>query len=121
MAADVIVNIRAEDNFTGVLGNFGSIMTGVESVINLAADAFRTFGDFAMQGLEATASYERMSATMETLAARELLASGAVANWVEAVSYWDKRCWADLISPNMFWIVSSEALAPRQNFSIVSM
>ena len=38
--ADVKINIIAEDNFTGVLGNFGSIMTGIESVVNLAKRAF---------------------------------------------------------------------------------
>jgi len=40
MAASVEVVINAQDNFSGVLGNFGSIITGIESAINLVGQAF---------------------------------------------------------------------------------
>src|SRR3990167_6550964 len=38
--AEVVIDVRAEDNFSGVLGNFGSIITGIESALNLVGDAF---------------------------------------------------------------------------------
>ena len=38
--AEVVIDVRAEDNFSGVLGNFGSIITGIESALNLVGNAF---------------------------------------------------------------------------------
>lgn len=38
--ADVVINVTAEDNFSGVLGSFGNIITGIESAINLVGQAF---------------------------------------------------------------------------------
>ncbi len=64
MASEVVINIRAEDSFSGVLGNFGNILTGISSAVNLAGDAFRAFGDLAMQGLDAVASYERLTLSL---------------------------------------------------------
>jgi tape measure domain-containing protein len=68
-----------------VLGNFGSIMTGVESAINLAGQAFRTFAGFAMEGLEAVASYERLSLALTTLNASQLLQAGAAKDMASAM------------------------------------
>ena len=86
MADEVRIVVRADDQFSGVLGNFGSIITGIESAINLAGDALRFFGDMAMQGLDAIASYERMGASLETLVARELLMAGAAEDMTEALA-----------------------------------
>lgn len=86
MAAEVEVVFTATDNFTGVLGNFGSIVTGIESAIHLAGEAFGFFKDQALQGLDAIASWERLSATMETLSAKELLATGEFKNMTEALA-----------------------------------
>ena len=86
MAEEVTIKITAQDNFSGVLGNFGNIITGIRSAISLAADAFRMFSDFALEGLDAIASYERLTATMETLVAKELLATGAASDMADALS-----------------------------------
>jgi tape measure domain-containing protein len=83
--AEVIIDVVGRDSFSSTLGNFGSIITGIQSAIELAANAFRTFGDVAMQGLDAIASYERMSASLETLVAKELLATGAAQTMAEAL------------------------------------
>jgi tape measure domain-containing protein len=83
--SDVVVNIRAEDNFSGVLGNFGSIITGIESAIHLAGDAFRVFSGFAMEGLEAIGSYERLGSTLQTLVAGQMLSAGAADSMSEAM------------------------------------
>jgi len=77
VADEVVITVRADDQFSSVLGNFGSIMTGIESAIHLAGEAFNFFTDEAMQGLDAIAQYERLTATLETLSARELLATGS--------------------------------------------
>lgn len=65
MADEVVISVRAEDNFSSVLGNFGSIMTGIESVVNMAASAFNfakdVIGDFvnsASESEQATARLE---------------------------------------------------------------
>jgi tape measure domain-containing protein len=86
MATDVTVNITAQDNFSGVLGNFGSIITGIESAVHLAGDAFRAFAGFALQGLEAIASYERIAASLEALVASQMLMSGAAESMAEALT-----------------------------------
>src|SRR3990172_155483 len=85
MATEVIIDVIAKDSYSGVLGNFGSIMTGVESVFNLATQAFRAFTDFAGQGLDAVAAYERLGLALETMAAREVLVTGEAANMAEAL------------------------------------
>jgi tape measure domain-containing protein len=74
---DITIVVRAQDSFSGVLGNFGNIITGIKSALDLAGDAMRAFTGFAMEGLDAIASWERLTATMETLVAKELLATGA--------------------------------------------
>jgi tail length tape measure protein len=38
--AEVIIDITGRDNFSGVLGNFGNIMTGIKSTIDLIGQAF---------------------------------------------------------------------------------
>jgi hypothetical protein len=40
VAAEVEVIITGKDNYSSVLGNFGSIITGIESAVHLAAEAF---------------------------------------------------------------------------------
>lgn len=40
MPAEVSIIVKAEDQFSNVLGNFGSIITGIESAINLVSQAF---------------------------------------------------------------------------------
>ncbi len=77
MPDDITIVVRAEDRFSNVLGNFGNIMTGIKSVIDLAGSALRTFGGFASEGLTAIASYERLSASLTSLTASQLLQAGA--------------------------------------------
>lgn len=85
MADEIIIVVKAKDEFSSTLGNFGNIMTGIKSAIDLAGDAFRAFAGFAMEGLDAIASYERMAASLETLVAKELLATGAAENMAAAL------------------------------------
>lgn len=86
MADEILINIRATDSFSGTLSNFGNILTGIKSAIDLAGDAFRVFGDFAMQGLDAIASYERMSITLQTLAASQLIMTDQAKDMNEALA-----------------------------------
>lgn len=86
MAAQVEIQVNAQDNFSGVLGNFGSILTGIESAINLVGDAFRVFTDLAGQGLTAVASYERLEMTFQSLAASQLLMSDGAKDMNEALA-----------------------------------
>jgi tape measure domain-containing protein len=68
-----------------VLGNFGSIITGIESAINLAGRAFSFFKDQAMAGLDAVASYERLNLALTTLNASQLLQAGAADDMASAM------------------------------------
>jgi tape measure domain-containing protein len=86
MAAEVVIDIVGRDNFSGTLGNFGNIMTGIKSTIDLAGDAFRAFAGFALQGLDAIASYERIGASLESLVASQMLMSGAAESMAEAMA-----------------------------------
>lgn len=85
MADEINIIVRVKDEFSSTLGNFGNIMTGIKSTIDLVSDGFRMFAGVAMQGLDAIASYERMAASLETLAAKEMLATGEASNMNEAL------------------------------------
>jgi hypothetical protein len=63
--ADVTVNITAQDNFSGVLGNFGSIITGIESAVRLAGDAFRGLVDFGSQFVDSAIEGQNAVAELE--------------------------------------------------------
>ena len=86
MADEIVISVRAEDNFSGTLGNFGNILTGIKSALDLAGDAFRAFGGLALQGLDAISSYERMSVTLQTLAASQLLMTDQATDMAEALA-----------------------------------
>jgi tape measure domain-containing protein len=86
MADEISIVVRAEDQFSGVLGNFGSIITGIESAINLAGRAFSFFKDQALIGLDAIASYERLSLSLETLSAVQALQAGTAQTMTEALA-----------------------------------
>ena len=78
MADEIVIIVRSEARQASQeLSDFGNIITGIKSAIDLAGDAFRAFAGFAMEGLDAIASYERMAASFETLIAKELLMTGA--------------------------------------------
>lgn len=68
MADEVTISVRAEDNFSGVLGDFGSIMTGIESVVNLAAQAFSfakdIIGDFVNSASESEQAVARLDGVL---------------------------------------------------------
>jgi tape measure domain-containing protein len=83
--ATVEIEVVGKDSFSGALGNLGSIITGIESAIRLASDAFRVFGDLAMQGLDAIASYERMGTSLQALSASQLVMAGTAADMNEAL------------------------------------
>ncbi|HEU4341008.1 MAG TPA: tape measure protein [Candidatus Binatia bacterium] len=85
MAAEVEIVVNAKDNYSGVLGNFGNIITGISSLVNLAGQAFDAFSGFAMEGLEAIAGYERMGASLQSLVASQLLMNGAATDMASAM------------------------------------
>jgi len=85
MADEVTIVVRAKDEFSGVLSNFGNIMTGIKSAIDLVGQGFQAFAGFAMQGLEAVASYERMSISLQSLTASQLMMNGAAKDMASAM------------------------------------
>lgn len=85
MAAEVEIAINARDNYSGVLGNFGNIITGINSLVNLAGQAFSFLGDAALEGLNAIATYERLGLALQTLSASQALQAGTAATMQEAL------------------------------------
>jgi len=87
--ADVKINIIAEDNFSSVLGNFGSIMTGIESVINLAKRAFDALVvpviEFGKESLLASASVEELATVNRVLAEQNGINAASIPPLVEAI------------------------------------
>lgn len=67
MAADVVINIEAQDNFSSTLGNFGNIMTGIMSTINLVGEAFNAAKDAVMPFIDAAADSQVKVAQLETV------------------------------------------------------
>lgn len=84
MADEISIIVRAEDRFSSVLGNFGSIITGIESAINLAGQAFRAFTEFAMEGVNAVASYERLTLALTSLNAAQMVMADEAGSVAEA-------------------------------------
>lgn len=68
MADDITIVVNAEDNFSGVLGNFGSIMTGIESAVNLAGQAFEfakdVIGDFVNSASDSEIAVTKLEAVI---------------------------------------------------------
>jgi methyl-accepting chemotaxis protein len=60
--AEITIDIVGKDSFSNVLGNFGSIITGIESAINLVGDAFRLASD-AIQPFINSASESELAIT----------------------------------------------------------
>ena len=87
--ADVTIDIVAKDSFSGVLGNFGSIMTGIESVVNLAKDAFDAIAkpiiNFGLESTLAAARVSELQAVNQILGENAGIASGAIIEAAQAV------------------------------------
>lgn len=83
--AEVVIDVVGRDSFSGTLGNFGNIMTGIQSALSLAADAARLFGSAFSAGFEAVADWERLGMVLESLVAKELMATGSVNNMAHAL------------------------------------
>lgn len=49
MADEINIIVSAVDNFSGVLGNFGNVMTGIKSTLDLVGQAFNAAYDFGSQ------------------------------------------------------------------------
>lgn len=119
MASTVEIEIVGTDSFSGVLGNFGNIMTGIKSAIDLAGDAFRTFTGFAMEGLDAIASYERIGASLESLVAAQLVMNGAAEDMASAYEIAGVKAeellgWIQEVAINSPFTQEGVALAFRQ-------
>jgi tape measure domain-containing protein len=85
MTATVVVDIVGRDSFSTTLGNFGNIMTGISSAVNLVGDAFRAFTGFAMEGLDAIASYERLEMSLTSLVASQMVQAGVAEDVASAM------------------------------------
>jgi tape measure domain-containing protein len=85
MTATVVVDIVGRDSFSATLGNFGNIMTGISSAVNLVGDAFRAFTGFAMEGLDAIASYERLEMSLTSLVASQMVQAGVAEDVASAM------------------------------------
>lgn len=74
---DVVINIEARDNFSGVLGNFGGIITGIESAINLVGQAFDAATGLITPFINSASESEQAVARLEGVLAATGGAAGA--------------------------------------------
>lgn len=58
MADDINIVVRAQDEFSSVLGNFGNIMTGIKSTIDLVGMAFNTAKDLLQPFIDSASESE---------------------------------------------------------------
>jgi hypothetical protein len=63
--AEVTIDIIAKDSFSSVLGNFGSIITGIESAINLVTGAFEAAYNAVTPFIESASDSEQAIARLE--------------------------------------------------------
>lgn len=65
MADEISIIVKAEDQFSGVLSNFGNIITGIKSAIDLAAGAFKAAGDFVGQFVDSASESQLALVNLE--------------------------------------------------------
>jgi hypothetical protein len=63
--AEITIDIVGRDNFSSVLGNFGSIITGIESAINLVTGAFEAAYNAVTPFIESASDSEQAIARLE--------------------------------------------------------
>jgi hypothetical protein len=89
VADEISIVVRAEDQFSNVLGNFGSIITGIESVINLATRAFDALVmpivEYGQEAILAAARVNELKVVNQVLADNAGLSGAAVAGAADAV------------------------------------
>lgn len=84
--AEVVIDVVGKSSGgLDVLGNLGSVITGIESAFNLASQAAHAFAGLAMEGLDAIAGYERLEASLTTLVASQMLQNGAATDMAAAL------------------------------------
>jgi len=88
----ILIIVEGRDNASGALrgvggalSNIGQIAAGILTA-NLFQNLARGIADLGMQGLEAVGNYERLGQTLQTLAARELLNTGAASDMTSALA-----------------------------------
>lgn len=79
---DIIANDKTSGVINGITGTFGKLSTALGAIAVAGAAAFVALGK---QALDATAEYERMTLTMETLVARELKNADATLSMADAL------------------------------------
>lgn len=65
MADEINIIVRAEDSFSSVMGNFGNIMTGIKSTLDLVGQAFNAAWDFGSQFVQSAMESENVIADLE--------------------------------------------------------
>lgn len=87
MASEVNIVISATDKASGVLKGIGNVLEGLaKTAAGIAIASGVAFVALGKQALDATAEYERMSLTMESLVARELRAKDATLSMADALA-----------------------------------
>lgn len=89
--AIVEIEFIAKDEFSGVLGNFGNIMTGLKSTLDLVAGAIETavtpLIDFGKESILAAARVDELRTVNQILAENAGISSYAVTSAAEAVRH----------------------------------
>lgn len=67
MADEVTIVVRAVDSFSATLGDFGNIMTGIKSAVDLAGQAFNAAYDFVSDFVGEAAGAELAMADLEAV------------------------------------------------------
>jgi len=87
--AEVQIDIVAVDNFSGVLGNFGNIMTGINSVVQLATQAFNAFVEpvieFGKEAAFAASRVDELAIVNQILAANAGIATDSIEPLVASI------------------------------------
>jgi hypothetical protein len=65
--AEVTIDVVARDSFSSVLGSFGSIITGIESAINLVSGAFQAATDIIQPFIASAAESELTIAKLDAV------------------------------------------------------
>jgi hypothetical protein len=86
MAAEVVIDIVGKDNFSSTLGNFGNIMTGIKSTIDLVSGAFNAAVNMVTPFVEAAIESENAIAELEAVLKATGGAAGLTSEELQAMA-----------------------------------
>jgi hypothetical protein len=130
VADEISIVVRAEDRFSSVLGDFGNIMTGIKSIVDLSIGAFKALAepviDFGREAILAAARVDELGVVNQVLADNAGLSRDAVIGAADAVRSMgieagvSQKVVAEFIKANLDIAYAADVARVAQDAAVIS-